>query len=246
MTLSSKLCDAADWFHPEMMEIIRDELHEMPRLHRKQWEFAMIFLALRRRGMLKADRIGLAMGAGRERLLYAIGRHVKRLVVSDLYDEETSWGCARTRTPEEFIRENCPFPAEDACLEVIRMDMREIEFPDRTFDFCYSSSAIEHIGDRADFVRHLNEVARVLRTGGVYALTTEVHYGKETIADRDNFVFSTRYLSEIISESALTPLDACEARITDHEINNPLPERLGYFLQPWQASVHRRTPPPDR
>ena len=39
----SKLCEAADWFDQEFDRIIRDELDEEPRFHRKQWEFAQIF-----------------------------------------------------------------------------------------------------------------------------------------------------------------------------------------------------------
>ena len=51
-----KICDAADWFDPEIKSIIEKELKEPARFHRKQWEFAMIFydicfLIPRRRSM---------------------------------------------------------------------------------------------------------------------------------------------------------------------------------------------------
>jgi hypothetical protein len=42
----SKVCDVADWFDPEVQNVIQKELREPMRLHRKQWEFAMIFLTL--------------------------------------------------------------------------------------------------------------------------------------------------------------------------------------------------------
>jgi hypothetical protein len=81
----SKLCDAADWFDSEFQQIIKLELREFPRFHRKQWEFAIIFLALRRLGFLHEESIGLSMGGGNERVLYSIARYVKKLFVTDLY-----------------------------------------------------------------------------------------------------------------------------------------------------------------
>ena len=40
--------------------------------------------------------------------------------------------------------------------------MRALEFEDASFDFCYSSCAMEHIGKYDDFLEHLREVRRVL------------------------------------------------------------------------------------
>jgi len=226
MTPLSKLCDAADWFHPEIARVIGEELHEIPRFHRKQWEFAMIFNALLRCRLLKGDRVGLSMGGGRERLLYAIGRCIRELVVTDLYGTGTTWDCARTDDPETFIKGDKPFPVDDRKLTVLPMDMRELQFPDHTFDFCYSSCAIEHIGTRDDVIRHLNEVARVLKDDGVYVLTTEIHYGKETIEDPNNFIFSPDFLNEIVAESGLGSEEKCIAGITPHKANYPKPPNV--------------------
>ena len=41
------------------------------------------------------------------------------------------------------------------------MDMRQIEFDDESFDFAYSSSAVEHIGGWDEFRQHLTDVRRV-------------------------------------------------------------------------------------
>jgi SAM-dependent methyltransferase len=236
LNLSSKLCDAADWFRPEVPEIINCELRETPRFHRKQWEFAMIFLALRQRGLLKSDKVGLSMGGGRERLLYALAQHIKQLVVTDIYASQTSWDCARTNDPETFIRSNKPFPVDDTKFKVLRMDMRDLQFPDQTFDFCYSSCAIEHIGTHTDFLRHLNEVARVLKDDGIYVMTTEVQYGDITIHDQNNYIFSPDYLTELLSESDLVPAEECDARIMQHAINFPKPSNIASLC--WSRFGH--------
>jgi len=219
----SKVCDAADWFDPEIDEIIRVALREPARLHRKQWEFAAIFLVLRRLGMVEPDKSGLSLGGGTERLLYALATYVRHMTVTDLYDPTTSWDCARTDNPVEFVRSRKPFDVDDAKYTALRMDMRALEFPDRSFDFCYSSCAIEHIGGEADFIRHFNEVARVLREGGVYVFTTEMSYLGHTIRDPNNYVFSPDDLADLIDASDLEPVFDCDAALTHNRSNAPLP-----------------------
>lgn len=222
----SKVCDAADWFDPALLRIIREELEEVPRFHRKQWEFALILRALESERMLDGTRTGLSMGGGRERVLYAVARRVRRLVVTDLYAPEGSWEEARAEDPDLFIRENKPFPVEDSRLRALRMDMRRLDFPDESFDFCYSSCAIEHIGAREDFLRHLSEAYRVLRPGGIYALTTEFHFGLEVIAHPGNFLFSADYLRDLLADSPFTPEEVFDARLAPHEANYPFPANV--------------------
>jgi SAM-dependent methyltransferase len=226
MTVTGKLCDAADWFTPELQRIITNELEETPRFHRKQWESAMIFQALEERGLLAGDRQGLSMGGGRELILYAIARYVHQLTVTDLYDPQTVWDCAKTDDPDAYIRLNKPFAVGDERLRGLRMDMRDLKFPDSTFDFCYSTCAVEHIGERADFLRHFNEVARVLKNGGVYVFTTEIGYGEETIRDSHNYVFSLHELFGILAESNLQAHPRFDAGVTRHKINYPIPSTL--------------------
>ena len=203
----SKVCDAADWFDPEMIAVIQEELQEVPYFHRKQWEFAMIFLALKRYGFLNGDKSGLSMGGGSERVLYAISQHVRKLFVTDLYEEETIWDCARAADPDQFIKSNKPFDVDDSKIKALRMDMRKLEFEENTFDFCYSSCAVEHIGEYEDFLNHLNEVYRVLKNDGIYVFTTEFHFGDETIPDTHNYVFSASYLNRLINDCKLIPLE---------------------------------------
>jgi SAM-dependent methyltransferase len=209
-----------------MSAVIREDLAEPPRFHRKQWEFAAILLALRERGLLDAGRAALSMGAGRERLLYAVARRVGHVEATDLYDVDSGWDGARTADPQGWVLAGAPFPVPAGRLTARRMDMRQLEFPDRSFDFCYSSCAIEHIGERGDFLRHLREVARVLRDGGVYAFTTEFHHGPEVIEHPANFVFPAGYLEELLLDGGLAPEATGDARVAPHKVNFPWPGNL--------------------
>jgi SAM-dependent methyltransferase len=167
------------------------------------------------------------MGGGTERVLYSIARHIQQLIVTDLYDKRTDWDCARTIDPVQFIKENKPFEVGDHKIKPLRMDMRQLEFEDNTFDFCYSSCAIEHIGDYDDFLRHLNEVDRVLKEDGIYVLTTEFHFGEETITDQNNYIFAADYLNELISSTDLTINAEPDCSITPQTINYPFPVNMG-------------------
>jgi len=226
MNNTCKICDAADWFDPEIKEVIENELQESARLHRKQWEFAIIFLTLQKLGLLKSDKTGLSLGGGNERVLYSIAKHIKKLYVTDLYDDNTSWDCARTSDPNEFIKASMPFPIDDGKIQAIRMDMRNLDFDDSSFDFCYSSCAIEHIGEDKDFIQHFNEVNRVLKEGGKYVLTTELQFGEESIRDQNNYIFSREHIAKLISESDLDFVYDVNVGLSENEINHPFPSNI--------------------
>lgn len=226
MNNTSKICDAGDWFDPEIKLIIENELRETARFHRKQWEFAMIFLTLQKFELLKEQNVGLSLGGGNERVLFSIARHIKKLFVTDLYDDSTSWDCARTGDPDEFIKASKPFPVDDTKIKALKMDMRKLDFADNTFDFCYSSCAIEHIGEYQDFLQHFNEVNRVLKPGGIYVLTTELQFGEETITDENNFIFTKDYIAKLISESDLDIVSDVNVELTKNNINYPYPSNI--------------------
>jgi SAM-dependent methyltransferase len=222
----SKICDTADWFDNEFYSIIINELKEQPRFHRKQWEFVMIFLVLRKLGFLDNKKIGLSMGGGSERVLYSIANHVKKLFVTDLYDENTTWDCARTFNPDDFITQNKPFEVDDEKITALKMDMRLLEFDDNSFDFCYSSCAFEHIGGFDDFTQHLDEVYRCLKPNGVYVFTTELQLGETTIQDKNNYIFSPGILQLILDNAKLSLELNPDAILTDIVSNYPLPSNI--------------------
>ncbi len=100
---------------------------------------------------------------------------MKLVVATDLYPGE--WeasagaeGDARVIThPEEFA----PFEYRRDHLRFLRMDGRKLAFADGSFDVAYSLSSIEHFGGFAGAREAVEEMARVLKPGGVLALATE-------------------------------------------------------------------------
>ena len=226
-----KVCDAADWFVSRFSSIISTELHEVPRFHRKQWEFAIIFDYLQNAGMLREDATGISFGSGRELLLYALANHVRQIWATDMYSESTIWSDARTDNFDAFVRNSPPFSSRTDRISARRMDMRQIEFPDESFDFAYSSSAVEHIGGWDDFKTHLAEVKRVLKPGGVYVMTTDIVYGPPT-HEPTNIKFDAEGLEWWLRESGMDYRPVIDCRVTRHLINTPMPADLMTYLTP--------------
>jgi len=221
-----KVCDIHDFFHPEIDRILREELRSVPFGSRRAWEFAMIFRALGKKGVLHEDAVGLGLGAGTEKLIYAIASHAGKTVVTDLYTDPGGWEGVRTEDPRKLVLSKAPWPVNPQQIEVLSMDMRDIKFPDDSFDFCWSTGAFEHIGHDEDFLRHFSEVHRVLRPGGVYAFTTAVVFGDKTLRIPHNYYFHPDHLLDLIHESPLHPEPEFDCRVTDHLYNRPHLERF--------------------
>lgn len=104
--------------------------------------------------------------------------------------------------------------------------MRTLEFEDASFDFCYSSCAIEHIGEYDDFLRHLQEVRRVLKDAGIYVLTTEFHYGDEVIPAPHNYYFSSEFLHALMRAAGFVTLGGVDGTVSPQLFNRPVPANL--------------------
>lgn len=224
-----KVCDIHDLFHPEIDRIVRHELGSVPFGSRRAWEFAMIFRALQKKDKLHANAEGLGLGAGTERLIYALARHARKIVATDLYTHEGGWVGVRTADPTALVKSKAPWPIPEGRIEALSMDMRDIEFADNSFDFCWSTGAIEHIGDDEDFSRHFSEVHRVLKPGGVYAFTTAVAFGWPTLRIPHNYYFNPEHLIDLLHASPLHAEATFDCNVTDHLFNRPHFERFKDF-----------------
>ncbi len=221
-----KICDITDWYDPRLDYIIKNHLRAQPAPHRRQWEFAMIFKALFEQGKLTPDSIGLGMGTGTERLIYSLAEQVKKVVATDLYNPDSKWVGVRTEDPKAYILERAPFEVDPDRLDVLDMDMRNITFPDSTFDFAWSTGAIEHIGNDKDFIQHFTEVNRTLKEGGVYAFTTAVIFDKNSARIPGNHYFSPEHLVGLIDASPLHAEPIFDCSLEENRFNQPISDHL--------------------
>jgi len=173
-----ELANPAKWDNPEWMDLL-SSLKSVPpdkeSMHRKGYEYAQTLFGLRRLGRVVADARVLSVGAGHEPLLYWLANEVAHVVASDMYD--MSWGDAWAgegdasvlNRPEDYA----PFPYRREHLSFVKLDGRYLAFENASFDIVYSLSSIEHFGGLDGAVAAVEEMARVLKPGGVVALATE-------------------------------------------------------------------------
>ncbi len=179
--VDTQLCELANpakWDNPEWMALLRD-LQVVPdhklSMHRKSYEFTQLLYAIRRLGRLRADTTVLSVGAGHEPVLYWLANHVARVDATDLYMGIWQSVGAKEgdqqvlRTPEDYA----PFPYRRDRLLFSKMDARHLDFADEAFDVAYSLSSIEHVGGLPGAIEAIDEMARVVKRGGLIVVATE-------------------------------------------------------------------------
>jgi SAM-dependent methyltransferase len=179
-----KLCDLTDFDDHQVRTRIGEIVPgaEPPaHLHRKYWEYAMLTLFLEDVGGLGADVVVLSVGAGHEEVLFWLANRVGRVVATDIYGKGSfSAGeadAAMLRNPSAFA----PYPYRTDRLDVQRMDARELQFSDESFDVVFSLSSIEHFGSARDIARASSEIGRVLKPGGYAFIATECFIGRHPL-----------------------------------------------------------------
>lgn len=220
-----KLCDITDWCDQRVDYIIRHHLRARPAPQRRQWEFAMLFLALAREGKLHPEATGLGLGAGTERLIFSIADVVGRVVATDLYGQDAKWVGVRTADPKDHVLEHAPFDIDSDRLSVHSMDMRNITYTDECFDFAWSTGSFEHIGHDEDFLRHLREVHRILKPGGLYAFTTAITFSDDSVRIPGNHYFSPEHLLDLVDDCPLHPEPEFDLSLVETRLNQPITDR---------------------
>ncbi len=141
--------------------------------HRKVWEWVQGVAGMARLGCLQPSARTLGVAVGHEPVIYWLANRVSGVVATDLYrgvfaDNEATPDILHD--PDKYAA--YPYPPER--VRFLPMSGTDMCFADETFDMVFSFCSIEHFGSRANSLRSLQEMARVLRPGGVAVVSTEV------------------------------------------------------------------------
>jgi hypothetical protein len=194
-----KLCDAADWADPRLPLTVREMLGLRPRLHPRLWECGMAALALALSGRLDrgARAEGLCLGAAAEALVPALTRRSARLV------------------------HGVPGPGDGAGGRQ-PLDLRHLAgLPDASFDYACSIAALGEFAGEGEVLEHLGAVRRVLRPGGLYALTAELRLGARSHLVPGNLGLALDDLLRLVREAGLHPGPRIDMRLADLGENDP-------------------------
>ena len=108
-----KLCDLRDFDDPVVQERIDDivpGLDPSERVHRKNWEYALLTLFLEDAGLLGDETRILSVGAGHETVLFWLANRVGKVVATDIYGEGIFSGLEADRTMLNDPASFSPYP----------------------------------------------------------------------------------------------------------------------------------------
>ena len=178
----SKICEVEDFATPRLRNVIRDVFaHEQLRFgpefpsgreYRKYWEVAMAVLSFREAGLLDGNYRFLGIGAGNEPTSFYLTRFAEEVIATDLYLAD-GWEESADSSMLVNPGGHWPFLWDPTRLRVEDMSALALDLPDESVSGVFSSSSIEHFGDRNDVAKSLDEVWRVLRPGGILSISTE-------------------------------------------------------------------------
>ena len=216
----TRICALADWDDPALAATIADVTGAdgPPARHRKLWEFALGIQALERGGVLHEDAIGLSVGAGHEAIVYHLTNRCRWVFATDIYG---SGGFTHVEGSSLMLVDPdlyAPYPYRRNRLTVSYMDALDLRFEDETFDFVVSFGSIEHFGGIGAAGRSLAEAARVLKPGGVAAVTTEFAIdGGPHASLPDLELFTAETIPHLLALApSLSPIDGMDLAVPDN------------------------------
>lgn len=207
IVFSSMLC-RQQHFHLPLYTYWCRLLAEVPRFHRKQWEFVYICQALNERGLLRPGATGIGFGVGKEPLVsYFASRGVKILATDLNFSKAKELGWVSTEQHSSCLdglneRGLCEADVFLDHASFREVDMNHIPSDIGRYDFCWSSCAFEHLGSIRRGLDFVINSAKLLKPGGVAVHTTEynVSSNSDTLDNNPGFVIFRRCDIELLVE----------------------------------------------
>lgn len=174
---------------------------EVPRYHRKQWEFCYILQALARSGKLAPEMRGLGFGVGEEPLAALMAQRGVAVLATDL-DQTAAQALGWVDTDQHAAskaalnaRALCAPEPFDRLVDLRVVDMNAIPADlAGQFDFCWSACALEHLGSIKQGLAFIENSINCLVPGGVAVHTTEFNCSSDndTLDNASTVLFRQR------------------------------------------------------
>lgn len=210
---------------------------DFPRGHEnaKIWETVQAWRAFRDFGIIGEEREILGIGAGAEALVFFLTNHVRRVFATDLYGTLSDW---QSGMHEMLIEPSAHCPPlmrfRRQRLVVQHMDALDLRYEDESFDGIFSCGSIEHFGGLKQAAQAAREMARVLKPGGIAAISTEFRIrGPNRPGIPGTVIFTPAMLQRaIIGPSGLEPVDEMELETDVGPYCYPLLEAIQQGIRP--------------
>ncbi len=236
----SQLCTASQFAEPAYARWC-EEIGEVPRSHRKQWEFVFILQTLARHGMLSPGRSGIGFGVGEEPLPALMARHGVAVIATDLAPEAAA-GKGWVETAQHAASRDqlnargiCPPDDFDRLVRFRPADMTDLPTDLEPADFCWSACAFEHLGSIEAGLEFVIGSTRLLRPGGLAVHTTEFNCSSDdaTLVDGPTVLFRRR---DILTLQERLRRIGCRMVLNFNQGDQPIDRHID--LPPYAAENH--------
>jgi SAM-dependent methyltransferase len=243
----NKLCHIEDWQNNELKEVISelqyasssDYMHgkgwnvkkypvsdRKGSIHRKDWEWGLGVLAMKRFGKLTKESKAIGVGSATEEILFYLANRIAHVYATDLYDGKGWKNLVPVDFPED-PKKYSPYPYNEDALTAMRMDATRLEFSDESFDIAFSFSSIEHFGgeNHSGALRSMKEIERVLKPSGIAVVATEY-----ILNDKEHIEFFNRrtIYSDLIDKlDKLKLVEPLDLRITTKTLDRIMDYQSG-------------------
>jgi SAM-dependent methyltransferase len=201
--ITSHLCKFSDygteWYRDRLVD-----LKEGIKLHRKQWEFAVISQVLLENGVVHEGNIGVGYAVGEEPLPSLFASWGAKVIASDQAPTETAklnWGNGQLCDSKAMLNRKglCHPKMFEELVEFRHVDMNFIPEDLGPYDFCWSSCSFEHLGNIDKGLEFVVNSSKLLKPGGVGVHTTEynVSSNNATLTEGGSVYFRKRDIERL-------------------------------------------------
>jgi SAM-dependent methyltransferase len=230
----NRVCNIGDWQDEVIVGTIRRLLPHFVRAfpgfpagqeHRKHWEYAHVVNGLERLGAVRPESWLLSVAGGHEEPAYDLSNHVRFMFLCDIYGIGGFSGAEAQHTvltdPDAFAT----VPHNRNRLVVQYMNALDLRYEPATFDGVFCLSSVEHFGGFDGAVRGLREMYRVLKPGGIAAVTTECIVNGKPALDLPGLMLFTPSLIEKLASSVpgLEAVEPVDFRISEASLATAFP-----------------------
>ena len=206
--LSSSACTKADLESQCFRDWALRMRERSGHIHRKLWEWCFIAQGLNERGMLGNGSRGLGFAIGREPLVSLFASMGCRILGTDLdfaRAKREGWVDGNQHAKNlDLLNERglCDPEIFASQVDFRVVDMRKIPTDIGTFDFLWSSCAMEHLGGLREGLDFVLNAMNHLRPGGVAVHTTEYNCDSddETVFSGNSVIYRKRDLIELSTD----------------------------------------------
>jgi 2-polyprenyl-3-methyl-5-hydroxy-6-metoxy-1,4-benzoquinol methylase len=168
------------------------QIKELPRYHRKQWEFVYILQSLNERQMLTPGKNALGFGVGKEPISAYLSKMGLNVLATDLDFETASqngWVSSNQRSlslDDLNDREICDPVNFKKNVSFRNVDMNKIPSDIGEYDVIWSSCCFEHLGSIQNGIDFVLNSSKFLKINGIAIHTTEFNLtSNEKTLDND-------------------------------------------------------------